>query len=93
MGHAVVRVSLVLFGMASENFNANMQDRFVKGMAASVNVPEEHVEIRSFYLEKSRRVRRLLEEGLIVNVAITTDENEARKVVANVMIAVKTGEL
>ena len=41
-------------------------------------MPEEHVEICSFYLEKSHRVRRLLEEGVIVNVAFTTDENEVK---------------
>jgi hypothetical protein len=77
------------------NFNPNMQDRFVEGMIASLNVPDEHFEIRGVYLERSLRARRGLNEDLIVNAAITgAEENEAsNKVETNVMIAVRTSKL
>jgi hypothetical protein len=94
VGDAVVSVLLLLCGMLPGNFNPKMQGRFVEGMVASINVPDEHFEIRGAYLERSRRARRGLDEDLVVNVAITAEENEAsNKVEANVMIAVRTSNL
>jgi hypothetical protein len=57
---------------------------------ASIKMPEEHFEVCGFYLKRSRRTQCLLDEGSIVNVAITADEDETIKVVVNVMIAVRT---
>lgn len=93
VGQAIVRASVVLSGIVPEDFDQEMQGNFVKGMASSINVPKENVEIRSFYLEGSRRVRRLLEEGMVVNVAITSEESEVGKVMADVKASVMSGGL
>jgi hypothetical protein len=92
-GQAVVRAALKLPGVTEEAFDEDMQDNFREGVADSISVPVDNVAIRSYYVEESSRRRRLLEAGLVVNVAITADEEDVAKVVTDMRIVVANGDL